>query len=84
MLIAAVGGSEARRATLEEVRAATGYVAGGTPPFGHHQRLTVLADRQLQRSEQVWAAAGTPSSVFPISIDDLIRLSSATWADVSR
>jgi len=83
-LAAAVGGMKARRASLDEVRAATGYVAGGTPPFAHDRPIKVLADRQLQRHEQLWAAAGTPSSVFPISLEDLIRLSNATWADLSR
>jgi len=29
------GAVRSRRATLDEVREATGYAAGGTPPFGH-------------------------------------------------
>ena len=32
-----------RRATLDEVKGATGYAAGGTPPFGHRQQLLVGA-----------------------------------------
>ncbi len=83
-LVLAVGGSASRRASLEEVREATGYAPGGTPPFAHDGPLDVYADLHLKRHERLWAAAGTPSSVFPISLDDLIRLSGASWADVTR
>ncbi len=83
-LVLAAGGAGSRRASLEEVREATGYAAGGTPPFAHEQPLSVFADLRLQRHQQVWAAGGTPSSVFPIALDDLIKLSEAAWADLTR
>ncbi len=79
----AAGGVESRRASLDEVRSATGFVAGGTPPFGHDQALPVLADEMLRRNDPVWAAAGTPTTVFPISLSDLDRLADPTWADLS-
>ena len=60
----------------DEVREATGYAAGGTPPFGHLNPLRVFADPALRRHDPVWAAAGTPTTVFPISIEDLDRLAS--------
>lgn len=82
-LSAAAGGGEVRRASLDEVRDATGYVAGGTPPFGHATPLRVFADPALKRNEPVWAAAGTPTSVFPISIADLDRLASPLWISVT-
>ncbi len=80
----AAGAGPVRRATLEEVREATGYAAGGTPPFGHHRRLRVFADRQLRRHDPVWAAGGTASTVFPISPADLDRAVRPAWADLSR
>jgi len=73
-----------RRATLDEVRSATGYAAGGTPPFGHVTSLRVFADNRLRRNDPVWAAAGTPTTVFPISISDLDRLARPVWADLSE
>ena len=83
-LAAALGGEEARRASLEEAREATGFAAGGTPPFGHSEPLPVLADEGLRRHQALWAAAGTPTTVFPIGLDDLIRASGARWADVAE
>ncbi len=80
-LAAAAGGAHAGRASLDEVREATGFAAGGTPPFGHD--CPVFADLSLTRNDPVWAAAGTPTTVFPISIDDLGRFSKATWASIT-
>ncbi len=73
-----------RRASLDEVRQATGFAAGGTPPFGHARELRVFADNRLRRNEPLWAAAGTPTTVFPISISDLDRLAKPAWEDLSE
>lgn len=82
-LAAAAGGSVAARASLETVRQATGFAAGGTPPFGHATDLAVFADPALRRHDPVWAAAGTPRTVFPISIADLDRLASPLWVEIA-
>ena len=77
------GAASSRRASLDEVKDATGYSAGGTPPFGHRQRLRVFADHKLRRNDPVWAAAGTPTTVFPISLRDLDVLARPSWVDVT-
>lgn len=79
----AAGGSKASRASLDQVREATGFAAGGTPPFGHASELRVFADPALKRNDPVWCAAGTPTTVFPISIFDLDRLANPTWITVT-
>jgi prolyl-tRNA editing enzyme YbaK/EbsC (Cys-tRNA(Pro) deacylase) len=83
-LAGAAGMERARRATLEEVRDATGFAAGGTPPFGHAQELRVFADPRLKRNDPVWAAGGTPTTVFPIHISELEELSGPIWIDVTQ
>jgi len=77
-----LGADDVRRATPEQARFATGFAVGGTPPFGHPQPLAAYIDRELLRHEQVWAAAGTPDSVFPIAPKELERLAGATEADI--
>ncbi|HEY6566007.1 MAG TPA: YbaK/EbsC family protein [Actinomycetota bacterium] len=72
-----------RRASPEEARAATGFAVGGTPPFGHPAPVTTFLDPDLQRYDEVWAAAGTPDSVFPLSPAELLRVSGAEIADIS-
>jgi prolyl-tRNA editing enzyme YbaK/EbsC (Cys-tRNA(Pro) deacylase) len=64
-----------RRATADEVRAATGFAVGGVPPLGHATRLRVLVDDALLAHEVVWAAAGTPMHVFAAAPVATIRAS---------
>lgn len=80
-LAAALGVREVRKATPDEARRATGFAIGGTPPFGYPRPLRVLVDRDLLSYEEVWAAAGTPMTVFPIRPDDLVRASGAEPAE---
>ena len=75
------GAREVRRATPEEARTATGFAVGGTPPFGHPQPVKAFCDRTLLTHEVVWAAAGTPDSVFPLTPADLLRCTGAEVAD---
>lgn len=78
-----LGAAQVRTATADEARAATGYAIGGTPPFGHDERLPVLCDRDLVvAGGVVWAAAGTPEAVFPIAVDQLVEVTGATVVDV--
>jgi prolyl-tRNA editing enzyme YbaK/EbsC (Cys-tRNA(Pro) deacylase) len=76
-----LGAAEVRRATADEARQATGFSIGGTPPFGHPRRLRVLVDHDLLSYDVVWAAAGTPDSVFPIPPADLLTVSGGEPAE---
>jgi prolyl-tRNA editing enzyme YbaK/EbsC (Cys-tRNA(Pro) deacylase) len=76
-----LGAREVRRATAEEAREATGFAIGGTPPFGHPRPLRVLVDRDLFGFDVLWAAAGTPDSVFPIVPAKLLAASGGEIAD---
>ena len=79
--LASVAGSSAvRKATADEVRAAAGYAIGGTPPFGHTRALRSFVDEALMGFDVVWAAAGTPDGVFPLTPDELVRVSGGSVA----
>ena len=80
-LAAVSGASEARRASPEEARAATGFAVGGTPPFGHPASLPAYVDPSLFAFQEVWAAAGTPDSVFPLPPSELRRATGAEPVD---
>jgi prolyl-tRNA editing enzyme YbaK/EbsC (Cys-tRNA(Pro) deacylase) len=62
----------ARTASPDEVREATGFAIGGVPPLGHERELVTIVDASLRRFERVWAAAGTPRSVFEVGTEELI------------
>ncbi|WP_412077755.1 YbaK/EbsC family protein [Streptomyces xanthophaeus] len=77
-----LGAAKVTRADAALVRETTGYAIGGVPPFGHRTRTRVLADRSLLAHEVVWAAAGTPHTVFPMAPKELIEHAGAVLADV--
>ena len=81
-LAAAHGGGAVSRADADAVRAATGFPIGGVPPLGHD--LPIHIDTDLLRWDEVWAAAGTWTDVFPIAPDDLVRVSGGTVADLAK
>jgi Cys-tRNA(Pro) deacylase len=81
-LAAALGGERVTRADADAVRAATGYAIGGIPPFGHATPLRTVVDEDLLLHHVVWAAAGTPQHVFPISPGDLVQASNGQVASL--
>jgi prolyl-tRNA editing enzyme YbaK/EbsC (Cys-tRNA(Pro) deacylase) len=83
-LAAACGADHVRRATPEEAREATGFAVGGTPPLGHARPVRTFMDEDLLPLEEVWAAAGTPDSVFPLTPTELLRVSGARPAAIAE
>jgi prolyl-tRNA editing enzyme YbaK/EbsC (Cys-tRNA(Pro) deacylase) len=71
------------RADKELVRAATGFPIGGVAPVGHPRRLRTLVDTALAPHPVVWAAGGTPHTVFPTSYPELLRITGGSPADVA-
>ena len=70
----------ARAATVREL---TGFAIGGIPPIGHTRDLPTLIDASFARFDVVWAAAGHPHAVFPISVPALhAALPEATVTEV--
>ncbi len=71
------------RADPESARAATGFAIGGTPPFGHRQRLVTILDRHLLDHPVVYAAAGTPDTCFAIEPRRLLEVTGAEVREVA-
>ena len=65
------------------VRQATGFAIGGVPPAGHVEPIETLVDRDLLSLGELWAAAGTPQTVFPIAPEELVRVTGGRVADVA-
>jgi prolyl-tRNA editing enzyme YbaK/EbsC (Cys-tRNA(Pro) deacylase) len=70
------------RASVEQVRAATGQAIGGVAPTGHPAPVTTVVDEDLAGYAEIWAAGGTPHTVFPLTFDELVRLTGGTVAKV--
>lgn len=74
--------AEITRPSAAEVKAATGFSIGGVPPLAHDSPLRTVIDADLLAFDTVWAAAGTPHSVFPIAPDRLAAITGAEVASV--
>jgi prolyl-tRNA editing enzyme YbaK/EbsC (Cys-tRNA(Pro) deacylase) len=81
-LAARLGRGEIRRATADQVRDATGQAIGGVAPTGHPAPLPTIVDEDLAGYREIWAAGGTPHTVFPLTFDELVRLTGGTVAKV--
>ncbi len=69
-----LGRGSIARATPEQVREATGQAIGGVAPTGHPAPVTTVVDEDLAGYDEIWAAGGTPHTVFPLTFDELVRL----------
>ena len=78
------GASEAEMADPGDVKDATGWSIGGVPPICHENGVPVLLDETLLDHDEVWAAAGTPTAVWPVDPERLCELADAEPADVAE
>lgn len=77
-----LGRGSIKRATPEQVREATGQAIGGVAPTGHPSPLPTVVDEDLAGYPEIWAAGGTPHTVFPLTYDELVALTGGTVAKV--
>jgi prolyl-tRNA editing enzyme YbaK/EbsC (Cys-tRNA(Pro) deacylase) len=64
----------------------SGFAIGGVPPYGWRGATPApqtLVDEDLLGYDEVWAAAGTPRSVFPLTPAQLVERSGGVAANVS-
>jgi len=78
--IARLVGEPIERAEPAFVRDHSGFAIGGVAPVAHARPMLTFIDASLRRFQTVWAAGGTPHCVFPIAVDDLVRISGGTEA----
>lgn len=62
-----------RMANADEVKEITGYSIGGVPPFGHKNEIETYIEDGFDINNDVVAAAGSSTSVFRCSLDNLKR-----------
>ncbi len=79
-----LAGGAVRRADADTVRRVTGYAIGGVPPFGHRASLPTFVDRDLMQYELIYAAAGVPECVVPLTPDELVRGTGGRVEDVKE
>jgi prolyl-tRNA editing enzyme YbaK/EbsC (Cys-tRNA(Pro) deacylase) len=73
------------KADADFVRQVTGFAIGGVPPWGWATPPTrTVIDPDLLAYEEIWAAAGTLRTVFPLSPSELLARTDGEVAPVSK
>jgi prolyl-tRNA editing enzyme YbaK/EbsC (Cys-tRNA(Pro) deacylase) len=81
--VAALMGEPIIKADAAFVRARTGFAIGGVPPVGHAETPHTLVDQDLMQWAEIWAAAGTPSSIFRLTPRDLLAMTGGHLAQIA-
>ncbi|MDD4159830.1 MAG: YbaK/EbsC family protein [Synergistaceae bacterium] len=71
-------------ANQEECCNWSGFKPGGIPPVGYPEQPVTLLDEDLFQYPEVWAAAGTDHEFFPISPEELKRITRGESADIKK
>lgn len=75
-------GEPIEKADADYVREKTGFAIGGVPPIGHSERIYTIIDEDLFKPGELWAAAGTPNSVFKLSAANLLEMTGGTLKSI--
>ena len=84
LLAKASGNKRVEIVPLREVQAVTGYIRGGVSPLAAKKAYPVFADETMQLWETISISAGMRGLQILLAPDDLIRITSATLADLIR
>lgn len=80
----ATGLRKPRLAPPEVVHEVTGYQAGGTPPIGHREQLSVYMDDAVFDEAVVYAGGGEIDALLRIAPATIKSLTDAVVADISE
>ena len=82
--VAAVIDNVLYRADADFVKSNSGFSIGGVAPVGHRVPPIVILDHHLENLDIIWAAAGTPNSVFCLTPKQLAGLTHGTFEDIAE
>ncbi len=82
--LSAVLGEPVEQATGAYVRERTGFAIGGVAPVGLVAPVRTLIDRGVLAWDRVWAAAGSPRTVFDALPSELVDATGGTVVDVAE
>jgi Cys-tRNA(Pro)/Cys-tRNA(Cys) deacylase len=83
-LAAAAGGKKAAMADPAAAERSTGYVVGGISPLGQRKRLRTVVDACALDVATILVSAGRRGVDVELAPQDLVRLTDATTAAISR
>ena len=83
-LASTLGVKSVRPSSIDEAKAWTGYVFGGTSPLGLRKSLPVMIESSLLDLERVYVNAGRRGFLVGLDPSDLARLCEGVPVEVAR
>ena len=71
-------------ANAQKVKEITGFTIGGVSPIGSITKLEILIDKNLDRFQNLYAAAGHPNTIFKINFNELQSITSGKIMDITE
>ena len=71
-------------ANADQVKEITGYTIGGVSPIGHINKVNILIDKNLDRFDKIFAAAGHPNCIFKINFEQLVKLTNGKIEEITE
>lgn len=79
-----ITGVKMKMADSDQVTEITGFPPGGVCPFALKSKIPVYLDISMDRFPVVYAAAGTPHSAVPITMEQLKLVTDGQICDLSQ
>lgn len=75
-------GLQLAKADGKFVKERVGFAIGGVPPVGHNEKIMTFLDPTLKNYEYLWAAAGTPFTVFQLNSNEIQKMTGGEFIDL--
>ena len=79
-----LGEKDISMANADQVKEITGYTIGGVSPIGHINKINILIDKNLDRFDKIFAAAGHPNCIFKINFEKLVKLTNGKIEEITE
>ena len=79
-----LGEKNVSMANADQVKEITGYTIGGVSPIGLLTKINILIDKNLDKFEDIFAAAGHPNCIFKINFEQLIKLTNGKIEELTE
>jgi Cys-tRNA(Pro)/Cys-tRNA(Cys) deacylase len=83
-MAAALGAKRVTMASAVAAQRSSGYVVGGISPVGQKRPLPTVVDESAELFDVVYVSGGRRGLDLGLSPTDLVRVTSATVADIAR
>ena len=79
-----LGEKDVSMANADQVKEINGYTIGGVSPIGHLNKVNILIDKNLDRFDKIFAAAGHPNCIFKINFEQLAKLTNGKIEEITE